>query len=865
MRTIFVENGGEPGQQIRGDLKQDLPLVDLQGLTVNEQQEQAERLAREEARRPFNLDQAPLRVSLLRLSEQQHQFLFTMHHIVSDGWSMGVLVKEVGCSLRSASARRVVAVGGAGDSVCRLCRVAARVVARRSTRERVELLEAATGRRAGGVGAADRSAATAGRKFPRRLSKFWVSSESIARRLTELSQQQGTTLFMTLLAAFKTLLYRYTGQSDILVGTPVANRNRVEVEPLIGFFVNTFVVRTRMTPESSFRELLLRVRETVLGAQGHQELPFERLVQELAPERSLSHAPLFQVMMTLNTSPEQKLELPQLELQSLGGNNATAKFDLLLGLSTKRDELRGVIEYNADLFDSTRMARLAEHFSALVSAVVEDPEQPIAQLPLLSAAERHRLLVEWNDTEKVCWSYCLHELFAEQVRQRPDAVAVVFDNQQISYAELDVRSNDLAHRLRQLGVGVESCVAICVKRSIEMIVGLVGILKAGGIYVPLDADYPTERLSYMLNNSQIAALLMHDKTAARMRELAAPQNGSIPQLNLDEQIITNKSPIALDASFYSGDQLACILYTSGSTGQPKGASITHQSVARLVNGDWMRFNPNGVHLQLNSLSFDTVTVEIWGALLHGGRVTIMPPGPPSVEELARVVKRDQVTMVVLTSALFNLMVQEQPAALASVRDVLPGGEALSIAHVHSHLAAMAAAEAGVSDQYRLLNVYGPTEVTTFSTTEAMTTRTPAPATISIGRPIANTTAYVLDSRLQPVPAGVYGELYLGGSRLARGYYGQTSLTSERFVPDLFSNTPGARLYRTGDIVRQLSDGRLEFFGRTDHQIKMRGFRIELGEIEAALTHAEGVAPGRGPAARGHAGIQAAGCLRGAGS
>ncbi len=839
LRTIFVENGGEPGQQIRGDLKQDLPLVDLQGLTVNEQQEQAERLTREDARRPFNLDQAPLRVNLLRLSEQQHQFLYTMHHIVSDGWSMGVLVKEVG-TLYEAHQRGELSplpeleIQYADFAAWQREWLQGEVLEnelsywKQQLADAPEVLELPTDR--------PRPRVESFRGAYQSLSL----SESTSRRLTDLSQQQGTTLFMTLLAAFKTLLYRYTGQSDILVGTPVANRNRVEAEPLIGFFVNTLVVRTRMTPESSFRELLQQVRETVLGAQGHQELPFERLVQELAPERSLSHAPLFQVMMTLDTSSERKLELPQLELQSLGGTNATAKFDLLLGLSTKRDELRGVIEYKADLFDSNRMARFAEHFNALLEAVVEDPEQPIAQLPLLSAAERHRLLVEWNDTERICWSYCIHELFAEQVRQRPDAVAVVFDNQQISYAELDVRSNDLAHRLRQLGVGVESCVAICVKRSIEMIVGLVGILKAGAIYVPLDADYPTERLSFMLNNSQIAALLMHDKTVARMRELAAPQNTSIPQLNLDEQIITNESPITLDASFYSGEQLACILYTSGSTGQPKGVSITHQSVARLVNGDWMRFSPNGIHLQLNSLSFDTVTVEIWGALLHGGRVTIMPPGPPSVEELARLVKRDQVTMVVLTSALFNLMVQEQPAALASVRDVLPGGEALSIAHVHSHLAAMAAAEPGVSDQYRLLNVYGPTEVTTFSTTEAMTTRTPAPATISIGRPIANTTCYVLDSRLQPVAAGVYGELYLGGLRLARGYYGQTSLTSERFVPDLFGNTPGARLYRTGDIVRQLADGRLEFFGRTDHQIKLRGFRIELGEIESALTHAEGV-------------------------
>ncbi|HET6976572.1 MAG TPA: amino acid adenylation domain-containing protein [Pyrinomonadaceae bacterium] len=840
LRTSFVDVAGQPVQQIAADLSHGLTLIDLQGLNADQQEQQAQRLRREEARRPFDLRRAPLlRVCLLQLSEQEHQFLFTMHHIISDGWSMSALVREVGglypaYSSGSLSPLPELEIQYADFAVWQRERLQGDVLDQELTywkqqlADAPELLELPLDRPRPRLGSS------------RGSSESFVLSESVSRGLRELTQQSNTTLFMTLLAAFKTLLYRYTGQTDILVGTPVANRNRLQIEPLIGFFVNTLVLRTRVTPESSFRDLLPHVRDVVLGAQNHQELPFDRLVQELAPERSLSHAPLFQVMMVVDTTPARRLELPELELQAIATDLATAKFDMTLALNTKREsgELTGVIEFNTDLFDRDRIARLAEHFSALLSAVVENPDQSLAQLPLLSASERQQLLVEWNDTKRPCSSYCIHELFAAQAQQRPDAIAVVSDNQQITYEELDARSNDLAHRLRQLGAGVESSIAICVERSIERIVGLLGILKAGGVYVPLDSDYPTDRLSFMLDNSQIAVLLTDDKTAMRMAELASD---TIPQLNLDHQVITNPTPVALADSFYAGEQLAYIVYTSGSTGQPKGVSIAHKSVARLVNGAaYVRFTPNDVYLHLSSLSFDAATFDIWGALLNGGRVALMTPGPPSVEELAKVLKRDQITTVFLTTALFNLMVQEQPAALASIPEVLAGGENVSIVHVHNHLAAMAAAEAGISERYRFVHVYGPTEVTTFSTGEAMTSKIQNPATVSIGRPIANTTAYVLDSQLQPVPVGVYGELYLGGLGLARGYYGQTSLTAERFVPDVFSGEPGARLYRTGDVVRQLSDGRIEFLGRTDHQIKLRGFRIELGEVEAAVTHAEGV-------------------------
>jgi amino acid adenylation domain-containing protein len=836
LRTSFVQFNGEPSQQITAEAKLELPLVDLRGLP----ERPAERLLREEARRPFQLQQGPLlRVKLLRLGEEQYQLLFTMHHIVSDGWSMGVLVREVGALYEAY-------VNGEPSPLPELeIQYADFAVWQREWLTGTVLEDELSYWKQQLAHAPEVLELPADRPRPRLESfrgghQVLELSESLSRSLRELSQAQGATLFMTLLAAFKTLLYRYSGQVDLLVGTPVANRNRVELEPLIGFFVNTLVLRTRVSGEISFRELLGRVRETVLAAQSHQELPFERLVQELAPERSLSHAPLFQVMMVLDNTQARRLELPQLELQALNAHSATAKLDLMLALNTNsQGELSAVIEYNTDLFDRSSMVRLAKHFCSVAQAVADNPDQPLALLPLLSMAERHRLLIESNDTRSECWTRCIPELFEYQAQRRPDAVALVFGEQQITYRELNARSNRLAHHLRRSGVGVETRVAICVERSIEMVAGLLAILKAGAVYVPLAADYPLERLRFMLANSQVAVLLTHNKTSARMLEIGFEQEPAVPHFNLDDQIIANTTPIDPATVLDSGEQLACIIYTSGSTGQPKGVAIPHRAIVRLVHGtDYVRFAEDEVFFQLSSLSFDAAAFEIWGALLNGARLAIMDAGQPSVEELAKSLKRRQVTTVFLTTALFHLVVQEKPAALASVRQVLAGGEVISPVHVRNH--SLAADEAKTARESRLINGYGPTEVTTFASTEALTARTAIPANIAIGRPIANTTTYILDSMRQPVPTGVYGELYLGGLGLARGYYGQSSLTAEKFIPDIFSDTPGARLYRTGDIVRQLADGRIEYLGRRDHQIKLRGFRIELGEVEAALMRFKGV-------------------------
>jgi amino acid adenylation domain-containing protein len=834
LRTSFVEVGGEGRQEFDDTTKLEFPLIDLTGLNYNEQQQEAERLRRKEARRPFNLRQAPLlRVKLLRLAEQQHQFLFTLHHIVSDGWSLGVLVREIG-SLYEAylkgepSALPELAIQYADFAVWQRTWLQGAVLEaelhywRQQLAQAPEVLELPTDRGRPRV-----------EGFRGGLQRLGLSAE-LSRKLRELSQQQGATLFMTLLAAFKTLLYRYSGQTDLLVGTPVANRNRVEVEPLIGFFVNTLVLRTGLSGEVSFRELMGRVREVVLEAQGHQELPFERLVQELAPERSLSHAPLFQVMMVLDNTQGRKLELPGLQVEGLASNSTTAKFDLMLALTTNGEgQLSGVIEYKQDLFDASRIARLGRHLATLLEAVADDPDQPLAQAPLLTAAERHHWLLEMNDTESECWTRCITELFEQQAQQRPDAVALVFGDQQVTYQELEARSNRLANHLRRFDVGVETRVVICVERSIEMIVGLLGILKAGAAYVPLAPDYPLERSRFMLDNSRSVILLTHNRTFERTFEIGFAQEPPVLHFNLDDQIEANIAPVDPRTVLHSGEQLACLIYTSGSTGRPKGVAVPHRAIVRLVHAaNYFRHTVDEVFFQLSSLSFDAASFEIWGALLNGARLVIMDPGQPSIDELARSLKRNQVTTAFLTTALFHLVVQEQPCALAAVTQVVAGGEVISPTHVRNHL--LAAETVGNSRVSCVINGYGPTEVATFASTETLTNNTPVPDNIPIGRPINNTAAYILDANLQPTPLGVYGELYLGGLGVARGYHGQSSLTAERFVPDLFSNTPGARLYRTGDIVRRLADGRMEYLGRTDHQIKLRGFRIDLGEVETAL-------------------------------
>ena len=670
-------------------------------------------------------------------------------------------------------------------------------------------------------------------------TQFLELPPSLSKALEKLSQREGVTLFMILLAAFQTLLYRYTQQEDIVVGSPIANRNRSEIEGLIGFFVNSLVLRTDLSGNPTFLELLGRVREVTLGAYAHQDLPFEKLVEELQPERSLNRHPLFQVVFALQNAPMEALELPELTLSPLTIDFKTTRFDLefnlwqaaegfrnLWGERWEHSEgIRGVVVYNTDLFDAATITRMLGHFQTLLEGIVANPQASIANLSLLSEAERHQLLVEWNNTvADYPQNQCIHHLFEEQVERVPDAIALIFDDKQLTYRELNSRSNQLAHHLQKLGVGSEVLVGICVERSVEMIVGCLSILKAGGTYVPLDPTYPQERLSFMLEDAQVPVLL----TQQHLVERLGTHKSQVVALDSDWETIAQESE-ENPKSAVTSDNLAYVIYTSGSTGKPKGVAVPHKAVNRLVcNTNYINFDSTDKVAQASNTSFDAATFEIWGALLHGAQlVGISRDSTLSPHEFARQLSQKGITVLFLTTALFQQLARVVPQAFKSLRYLLFGGEAIDPRWVQKIL------KKGSPKQ--LLHVYGPTESTTFSSFYEVQDIPEAATSIPIGRPITNTQIYLLDGQLQPVPIGVTGELYIGGEGLARGYLNRPELTAGQFIPHPLGNELASRLYKTGDLACYRSDGNIEFLGRIDDQVKIRGFRIELGEIEAVLS------------------------------
>jgi aspartate racemase len=819
LRTTFQTVAGEPVQVIAAPQPLRLEVTDLSHLPAPERKAEAQRLANEEAQQPFDLARGPLlRVQLLRLGEAEHVLLLTMHHIISDGWSIGVLEREwtvlyAAFSAGQSSPLAELAIQYADFAVWQREWLRGEVLEeqlgywREQLGGELPMLELPTDR--------PRPAMQSYRGAEEALE----FSEEVSRRLQEVGRAAGATLFMTLLAAFNVLLWRYSRQDEIIIGTPIANRNRAETEELIGFFVNTLVLRTKLSGGMSFLELLEQVRETTLGAYGHQDVPFEKLVEELQPERSLSRQPVFQVMFTLQDAEE--LKLAGLELSWMETESDITKFDLSLFISKTNAGLYSWFQYNTDLFERSTIARLLKHFQTLLEGIAANPEARLWELPLLTEPEQ-QMLADWNETQREYpHEVCIHELFERQAALRPEVTALVFADQEISYRELDERANQLARYLRAKGVGAESPVGVMLERGVELVVGLLAVLKAGGAYVPLDPTYPRERLHYMTRDAGLAVLLTTRALAGRVSET------EVQLVCVDEQgdeIAAQRQEAV--ASGVSGENLAYVIYTSGSTGQPKGVAVTHSNVLRLVCGNnYADFNPAEVFLQLAPVSFDASTFELWGSLLHGARLVVMPPQLPSTAELAQALRQHGITTLWLTAGLFHLMVDEQVAALRGVRQLLAGGEALSVPHVNKLLSEPGGA---------LINGYGPTETTTFACCHQVRVGDATGASIPIGRPIANTTVYLLDGELQPVPVGVRGELYIGGRGVARGYLQRPALTAERFVPDPFSQEPGTRLYRTGDLARYLSNGNIEFVGRTDQQVKVRGFRVELGEIEAVL-------------------------------
>jgi aspartate racemase len=738
LRTVFVNVEGQPLQVVSEPGAWNLPVADLGGEA--QPRGRLRELLREEAARGFDLARGPLfRAHLYRLAADTHVLLLAMHHIISDGWSMGVLIRELG-ELYAGFSR------GEPTTLPAL-RVQYRDFARwQRGWLQGEVLESQLAHwRARLSGApqvlelpTDR-VRPAVESFRGAFYSFTLPLE-LTDALRGLSRREGATLFMTLLSGFTLLLARYSGQQDLLIGTPVANRNRAEIEELVGFFVNTLVLRADTSGEPSVREHLARTREVCLDAYAHQDLPYDRLVEELHPARDMSRNPVFQVMFALQNAPQGALELPGLTLRPVALEHGAARVDLTLMVQETPAGLTGIFEYATDLFDEPTIARMAAHWRTLLEAMVATPERRVSELPLLTEAERHELLVEWTDTSTDYPSEAsIHELFEAQAARTPDAVAVEYEGRELSYRELNARANQLARYLARHGVGPDVMVGLCVERSLEMVVGTLGILKAGGAYVPLDPDYPAPRLAFMLEDTAAPVLL----TQAKLRERLPAYAGRTVSLDADWREIARESEKNPKVKV-GARNLAYVIYTSGSTGRPKGTCIEHRSVVRLVKStNYVELGPQEVLLQFAPISFDASTLELWGTLLNGARLVVAPAGLLSLQELGRVIQERGVTTLWLTAALFHQMVDEQIESLRGVRQLLAGGETLSPSHVRRMLE--------VIGNNRLINGYGPTENTTFTCCHVMTAQSRIEQTVPIGRPISNTRVYVLDRHRQPVP------------------------------------------------------------------------------------------------------------------
>ncbi|MCP9294068.1 MAG: amino acid adenylation domain-containing protein [Planktothrix agardhii LY1] len=877
LRTNFQEVEATPVQVIAPHATLKISVIDLQGLSEQEQSEQLQLFATEDQLQPFDLTTGILlRVTFVQLKSESSALLLTMHHIISDGWSMGVLIKELsslyqGFLLGHASVLPKLPIQYADFTLWQRQWLQGENQGFITIQNQINywkqqlaaappLLELPTDRPRPSV-----------QTFRGGCLSFQID-ERLTASLKELSHKSATTLFMTLMAAYVTLLFRHSDQNDILIGTPIASRNYQELEGLIGFFVNTLVMRTRLEGNPSFEELLKQVRSVCRNAYANQDVPFEQIIETLQIERSLSHSPLFQVMFVLQNVAMEELETPGLKISPLSLDNVNAKFDFALQMweinTEKGNSLQGFWQYNIDLFDQDRIARMSGHFQTLLEAIVANPQEPIGTLSLLTERERHQLLVEWNDTGKAYPDEkCIHQLFEEQVERTPNHVAVVFENESLTYRELNNRANQLAHYLCQnYQIKPDTLVGICVERSLEMIIGILGILKAGAAYLPLDPEYPQERLSFMLEDSQVKVLV----TQAKLVESIPEHQAQLVCLDTDwEKIAQNITSNPENKS--EPENLTYIIYTSGSTGKPKGVLVNHANVVRLfaATDSWYHFNCQDVWTLFHSYAFDFSVWEIWGALLYGGRLVIVPylvtRSPESFYEL---LCQEKVTILNQTPTAFRQLIQAEASLKRdispllrgvgkdsatdndlSLRLVIFGGESLEINSLQPWFDRH-------GDQFpQLVNMYGITETTVHVTYRPLSMADVNSTASVIGRPLPDLQVYLLDQYLQPVPVGVLGEMYVGGAGVTRGYLNRPELTTERFIPNPFDlpllpinrggtqagatinklgTQGGAKLYKTGDLARYLPNGELEYLGRIDNQVKIRGFRIELGEIEALL-------------------------------
>jgi len=823
MRTRFEGVDGEPEQVVDTDDKVSLAVIDISG---TDSEDEVLRRAREEATRPFRLAEGPLfRATLFRLGPEDHLLVFVMHHIVSDAWSMSVAMREFIATYQAICADQPLTLPSLsiryGEYALRQRQQLSGETLRRAV--------AYWRNRLHGVPPLDLPT-----DFPRpsrqrhrggRETLVWTPE--LAESARRLAREERSTLFMTLLAAYQVLLARHSGQADFAVGTAVSGRLQRDTEPLIGFFVNTLVLRCPLTEETTFRELIREVRQSVMEAMEHQELPFEKLVEELNPPRDPSRNPLFQVSFAYQNDPRPTLDLPGLRITPVKLSSETAKWDLSMFVREVDGSLRFLLEYNADLFLPRTVRGMLEHLQVLVEAAIANPDQPVQSLPMISDAERRTVTVDWNATARdYAGPECLHQLFEAQVLRTPDSIAVVDERVQLTYRDLDARSDRLAARLQRMGIGPESLVGIFLERSAELVVGILAVLKAGAAYVPVDPTYPAERIDFMLADGPIPLVLAQQRLVESLRGYAGRvvtiDSAAADGVNNDTEIGGGLNTPA------TPDNAAYVLYTSGSTGKPKGVVITHRAICNHIR--WMQddypMGPEDALLQKTPISFDPSVWEFFAPLVVGGRLVMAQPyGHMDPRYLARVIQQERVTILRVVPTLLRMLLDEPSFAdCKTLRRILIGGEALP-AELVRRAAGILPIEYG--------NMYGPTEVTIVSASFRWDGRVDAP-TLPIGKPVANCQAYVLDPGLQALPIGVPGELYLGGKGLARGYLNRPELTAERFVPSPFGGGPDAKLYRTGDLVRWLPDGNLEFLSRLDQQVKIRGQRIELGEIRAAL-------------------------------
>ncbi|MBF2063674.1 MAG: amino acid adenylation domain-containing protein [Calothrix sp. C42_A2020_038] len=800
-----------------------LKLTDLQNLPSASKLTTVKQLATREGDKPFDLTNPPLaRFHLWRLSEQSHVLLINMHHIISDGWSIGIFVQELSALYQDATCRSTslpkLPIQYADFAIWQQQWLTGEILEQQLNYWKQQLvdapplLELPTDRPRPPV-----------QSFRGGVVEFQLDS-NLSVKLRTLSQKSGATLFMTMLAAFVTLLFRYSGQDDICIGSPVANRNRKEIEPLIGFFVNTLVLRFDLGENPSFSELLNQVKKVTTDAQAHQDVPFEQVVEVLQPERNLSYSPLFQVLFDLQHSSIEQLELPGLTVTPLQTEIVTSKFDLSLVIEDTQDGLKACWEYSSDLFNTDTISRMAGYFQTLLAAIVANPEASISTLPLLMETELQQLLVEWNDTTiDFPADKCIHELFEEQVKQNPDVVAVVWENEQLTYRQLNTEANYLAHYLQSIGVKPNFVVGIYLERSLLSIIGLLGILKAGGVYLPLDPNYPQERLAHMVSDSEASVLLTQQKLANSL----PPSRAKVVYLGRDvtSSNISDKNPV----SGVQPNNLAYIIYTSGSSGKPKGVMISHQGVvnhATAMIGEYALTKRDRV-LQFASFSFDVALEEVFPTLLSGATLVMRPAEIfTSFADFSRFIEQKSLTVVNLPTPYW----QEWVLEISQDKSTVPHHLRLLVTGSEQVLPdRLALWQQLVGDRVMWMNAYGPTEATITATVYKPCSKHSYVNSVFIGRPIANTQIYILDKNLQPVPIGIPGELCIGGVGLASGYLNLPELTKEKFIQSSHS-----LLYKTGDKARYLPDGNIEFLGRIDHQVKIRGFRIELGEIEAAL-------------------------------